>query len=158
MRFEDLRGLTTIPIERARGLFADDPIITVLPVTCERPVEDSILVATPRKLAVVTWRRHTVGGSVRGRFITRWARWEVVGLGTEPETDGEVTPPTVSESIEAEESTPLRIAVQVGRRRFHTRLRGTMGRAALRDFVDAVQRGTRRYIAYVDYDAASMLP
>lgn len=126
MRFRNLRGLTSLPIERILRQFRNESVVTVLPVSDEGGGRDSILVATPSALALVTGD----AGPRSDHWMTQWAPWDVVRLTDEAEAMPEP-------DVNADEE--YRLTVLVGGRRFAARIRGELGRKALRDFVVAVQ-------------------
>jgi hypothetical protein len=125
VRFMQLRGLTGLPIERIEHQFRNEQVQAVLPARVEARAIDALLVATVSALAIVI--ADTSGSD--GRWMTRWAPWDVVRLsdGTDPWT----------ESFEDE----YQLFVDVGQVRFESRLGGQAGRKTLRDFVAAVRVG-----------------
>lgn len=124
MRFEDLEGLTNLSIEGVRQEFRDEDVITVLPVSEDVSGSDSLLIATPSKLAVLTGDR----GAASGHGMTYWAPWDAVRLADESE------PVPVPD----EEGT-YRLAVHVGDLAFHARMSGPAGHRALADFMVALR-------------------
>ena len=78
MRLEDLRDLTTLPSDRLGLDFRAERVLTVLPVSEPNTGQATILVATPTKLGVATLGRPASGS----RWVTRWAPWDAVRLGT----------------------------------------------------------------------------
>src|SRR5262245_27032176 len=74
VRFLQLVGLTALPLGRIRRLFRNDDVRSVLPVHTARGHRESLLVATPTGLAIVT----AIGGDGTGAWRTRWAPWEAV--------------------------------------------------------------------------------
>jgi hypothetical protein len=123
MRFGDLEGLTSLPIERVKHRFRHEEVLTVLPVSGEVAGHDSLLVATPTKLAILT----TVEHPESDRWMTQWASWDAVGLTVE----GALAAATEEETYG--------LTVDVGGLTFHARLWGPEGQRALRDFVVATQ-------------------
>lgn len=123
MRFGDLDGLTGLPIERVRHRFRHEEVITVLPVSEDIAGRDSLLVAIPDKLAVVTGDADPDSH----HWMTRWAPWDTVRLADE----GETTPHP--------EQKGYGLTVYVGGLTFHARLMGPIAQRSLRDFVVAVQ-------------------
>ena len=121
MRFGELRGLTSLPIQRVREQFRYEEVITVLPVQDAVTSRETLLVATRPMLALLSAVRMPPG-----HWITRWAPWDSVRL-ADP-----VAPPDQDEDIH-------RLTVLVGGRTFHAQLQGESGRRALRDFVVAVR-------------------
>ena len=125
MRFGDLVGHTSLPIEFVRHRFRNEHVVTVLPVRGNVARQESLLVATSLNLAVVT----ADADSRSGHWMTRWAPWQSVTL----VDDGEVAPATKDGQYS--------LTVHVGRLTFHARLSGIAGRRAVRDFVVAAQAG-----------------
>jgi hypothetical protein len=119
VRFGELRGLTSLPINRVRDQFRYEEVLTVLPVQDVATSRETLLVATRPMLALLTPLRVP-----SGHWATRWAPWETVQL---------PTPPTSRVPDE------LRLLVLVGRQSFEARLWGEAGRRAARDFVAAVR-------------------
>jgi hypothetical protein len=76
MRFKQLAGLTSLPIETIRNAFSGEDVRTVLPVNDERDGTDTVLVATDSALAMVTGEQGPRGS----RWLTRWAPWGVVRI------------------------------------------------------------------------------
>lgn len=120
LRFGDLEGLTTLPIERLRDRFRNEEVLTVLPVRADGSSRDSLLVATTTMLAILTGETTPTGG-----WMTRWAPWDGVGF-----ADLDAT---------AADDDTYSLTVLVDRLRFHAELHGEPGRRGLRDFVIAVQ-------------------
>jgi hypothetical protein len=114
LRFLQLVGLTALPLGRIRRLFRHEDVRSVLPVRAARGHRESLLVATPSGLAIVS----AVPGDRSGAWRTRWAPWDAVHLG------GGAADPT---------------AVWVDRVRFDASLPGGAGRRARRDFVLAAR-------------------
>lgn len=126
MRFGDLVGHTSLPIEFVRHRFRNEHVVTVLPVRGSVARQESLLVATPLDLAVVT----ADADSRSGHWMTRWAPWQSVTL----VDDGAVAPAT--------QDGQHGLTVHVGGLTFHARLSGIAGRRAVRDFVIAAQAGS----------------
>jgi hypothetical protein len=127
VRFGDLEGLTSLPIEQVRDRFRNEEVLTVLPVRAAGSSRDGLLVATTTMLAILT-------GDVRPtrEWMTRWAPWDGVRFAD------------MGATVEGEDMFFLTIVVD--RLRFHAELHGESGRRALRDFVVAVE-ATRAAIA-----------
>jgi len=123
MRFGDLAGLTSLPIERVKHRFRHEDVLTVLPVSGEIAGRDSLLVATSPRLAILT----TVEHPESHQWMTQWASWDTVGLAVE----GALAAATEEETYG--------LTVDVGGLTFHARLWGPEGQRALRDFVVAAQ-------------------
>jgi len=123
MRFGDLEGLTSLPIDRVRHRFRNEDVLVVLPVTADVAECEALLVATAFKLAVVTAVEHPEGD----QWMTQWASWDTVGLAVE----GALAAATEEETYG--------LTVDVGGLTFHARLWGPKGQRALRDFVVAAQ-------------------
>jgi hypothetical protein len=121
MRFKDLKGLTGLPVESIKRRFRNEQVLTVLPVSDVGAKRDSLLIATPSRLALVT-------GEARPRSdhcMTQLVPWDVVRLADEeaaPEDDG-----------------VHRLVIHVGSLSFHAALPGADGQKALRDFVVIAQ-------------------
>jgi hypothetical protein len=115
MRFRNLEGLTDLPIEAIRHRFRNEPVLTVLPVHGAVTGRDSLLVALPAQLAVVT---ADMGG--RDGLMMSFVPWEIVGLG-----------------VIRSESGTHRLNVYVGSLTLLAELWGPQGERALRDFVIA---------------------
>jgi hypothetical protein len=123
MRFGDLAGLTSLPIERVKHRFRHEDVLTVLPVTSAVAEREALLVATAFKLAILT----TVEHPESDQWMTQWASWDTVGLAVEG---------TLAAATEEE---TYGLTVDVGGLTFHARLWGPEGQRALRDFVVATQ-------------------
>ena len=123
MRFEDLDGLTSLPIERVRHRFRHEDVLTVLPASGAVAGRDSLLVATSLKLAILTADTETDSQ----QWMTHWAAWVAVRLADE----GAVAAATEEETYS--------LTVHVGGLTFHAQLAGPAGQRALRDFVVATQ-------------------
>ena len=123
MRFEDLPGLTSLPIEPVRHRFRNEEVLTVLPASGEVAARDSLLVATSSKLAILT----ADADPASHRWMTHWAPWEAVQLADE----GALAAATEEETYS--------LTVYAGGLTFHARLWGPAGQRALRDFVVVVQ-------------------
>jgi hypothetical protein len=117
MHFEDLQGLTSLPVEHVRHRFRGEEVITVLPVRTAAG-RQSLLVATPSKAAVV------IGESPESEhWMTYWASWDTVRIVDDQATDDGV----------------YGLVLSVGRLTFDAQLLGREGQRALRDFVVVVQ-------------------
>ena len=117
MRFAELQGLTSLPVEHVKRRFRNEEVITVLPAQGAAG-QQALLVVTPSKAAVV------IGETPAGEhWMTYWAPWETVRIIDDRATDDEVYGLTLS----------------VGRLMFDAELEGRDGQRALRDFVVAVQ-------------------
>ena len=125
MRFKQLQGRTNLPIDEIRRSFRNEDVRTVLPVTAGTGQRESLLVATPSALAIVTGSTESEGG----RPMTRWAPWDVVRVSDENQANGLPEP--------ADDR--YRLAVFVGGLRFDAEAFGEEGRRTLRDFVVATQ-------------------
>jgi hypothetical protein len=121
MRFGELRGLSTLPVKRLVEQFRNEDVLTVLPVRGGASALESLLVATPTALAVLT----SLPGPP-GQWMTRWAPWDSVRVSQPPAPPGQ--PPDVA-----------RLEIHVGGQVFLAWLQGEAGRRALRDFVVAVR-------------------
>jgi hypothetical protein len=121
MRFGELKGLTSLPINLVRDQFRYEEVLTVLPVWEAVTSRDTLLVATRPRLALLfpvrVPPRH---------WMTRWAPWDQVRF-VDPGP-----PPPQAEDL-------YRLDVLVGGQTFHAQLRGEAGRRALRDFVVAMR-------------------
>jgi hypothetical protein len=115
MRFRNLEGLIDLPIEAVEHRFRNEPVLTVLPVHGVITGRDSLLVALPAELAVVTADAHH-----RDRTMESFVPWEVVGLG-----------------VIRSESGIHRLNVYVGTLTLEAELWGPRGERALRDFIVA---------------------
>lgn len=120
MRFGDLEGLTSLPIEQLRDRFRNEEVLTVLPARDSLTSRDSLLVATRSMLAILTGETAPTSG-----WMTRWAPWDGVHFAD------------MGATVEGDDVFFLTIVVD--RVRFHAELRGEAGRRALRDFVVAVE-------------------
>ena len=130
MLFKQLRGFTSLPIERIGRQFLDQDVYAVLPAHLVARTTEALLVATGSALAIV------VAAQAPGRrWKVHWAPLESITLsdGTDPWT----------ETIEDE----YRLFVDVGRVRFESELAGDRGRQTLRDFVRAVWKQPARSMA-----------
>ena len=123
MRFGDLAGLTSLPIERVRHRFRHEEVLTVLPVTGEVTSRGSLLVATASKLAILT----ADADPASPQWMTHWAPWETVRLADEGALAAAIEEDTYG------------LTVHVGGLTFHAWLWGPVGQRALRDFVVATQ-------------------
>ena len=127
VRFGELRGLTSLPINRVHDQFRYEEVLTVLPVL-DAASRETLLVATRPMLALLIPVR------VPPRhWMTRWAAWETVSI-TDPGA-----PPG--------EDDVYRLDVLVGSQTFQAQLRGERGRKALRDFVMAMRLSQPRAAA-----------
>jgi hypothetical protein len=117
MRFEDLHGLTALPVDHVEHRFRNEEIITVLPALTGGG-QHALLVATPLKAAVV------IGETPEGEhWMTYWAPWESIRILDDRATDDGT----------------YGLTLEVGRLTFDAQLRGRGGQRALRDFVVAIQ-------------------
>jgi hypothetical protein len=123
MRFGDLEGLTSLPISRVRQQFRHEDVLTVLPVSRDVADRDSLLVATPLKLAVLT----SDADSQSDHWMTTWASWDTVRFAGEGDGAPDADPEDYG------------YAVHVGGLTFHAQLAGPAGQRALRDFVVVAQ-------------------
>lgn len=117
MRFEDLHGLTSLPIEHIQHRFRNEEVISVLPGegSARRP---SLLVATPLKAAVV------ISESPAGeQWMTFWVPWDAVQIVDDFATDAGL----------------FGLTLQIGRQSFVAEMSGPAGQKALRDFIVLVQ-------------------
>jgi len=117
MRFRNLEGLIDLPIDAVKHRFRNEHVLTVLPVHGAFAGRDSLLVATPTELLIVTADTRR-----RDRWMTSIAPWAVVRL----------------EAVESEAGIH-RLAVHVGNLTFHAELWGPKGEKALRDFIIAAR-------------------
>ena len=117
MRFGDLQGLTSLPVEHVQHRFRGEEVITVLPASTVAG-RQSLLVATPSKAAVVVGE-----APLSEHWMTYWAPWDTVQIVDDQATDDGVYGLTLS----------------VGRLTFDAQLLGREGQRALRDFVVVVQ-------------------
>ena len=115
MRFRNLKGLIDLPIDAVKHRFRNEQVLTVLPVHGAIAGRDSLLVATPNQLAIVTGdgRRHD-------HWMMSLTPWDDVRTG----------------EVDSEAGTHL-LTVHVGTLVFHAELWGPKGEKALRDFVVA---------------------
>jgi hypothetical protein len=116
MRFKQLAGLTSLPIDAIRPAFSGEDVRTVLPATDERDGTDTVLVATGSALVMVTGE----DGSKGSRWLTRWAPWSVVRISR---------------------SSASRLTVRVGPLTYVASLPGEAGRKAFADFLRAAPAG-----------------
>jgi hypothetical protein len=112
VRFLQLVGLTALPLGRIRRLFRHEDVRSVLPVRTVRGHRESLLVATPTGLAIVS----AAGGNRTGAWRTRWAPWDSVRF-----ADGAAD----------------RFTIWVDRVRFEASIVDAARRRALREFVVA---------------------
>ena len=117
MKFGDLQGLTSLPVEHVRHRFRGEDVITVLPVRTAAG-RQSLLVATPSKAAVVIGE-----APASEHWMTYWAPWDTVRIVDDQATDDGV----------------YGLVLSVGRLTFDAQLLGREGQRALRDFVVVVQ-------------------
>ena len=131
MRFMQLRGLTSLPIDLIVKQFRNEDVRAVLPALVRARTADALLVATSSALAIVI----AEPGGTDGRWMTRWAPWDTVRLsdGADPWTE--------------QSDDEYQLFVDVGRVRFESRLSGETGRKTLRDFVAAVAARSIRMTA-----------
>jgi len=115
MRFRNLKGLIDLPIDAVKHRFRNEHVLTVLPVHGSFAGRDSLLVATPTRLAIVT-----ADARRRDRWMLSLAPWDVVRT-------GEV----------GSEAGSHHLSVRVGNLALHAELWGPKGEKALRDFVIA---------------------
>ena len=125
MRVSELAGLTSLPLDQLGAHLGDGDVVSVLPVDVGRSDQGSVLVATKRRLGIVGHHRD----SAREGLVTLWAPWDMVNLETEGQ-DG---------SIGAGDPSSTHLVVRVGNRRFLAVLEGAAGKAAVDDFVLAVE-------------------
>ena len=117
MRFVELEGLTSLPVEHVERRFRHEEVITVLPARGAAG-QQALLVVTPSKAAVV------IGDKPPSQhWMTYWAPWESVRIADDRATDDGVYGLTLS----------------VGRLTFDAELEGRDGQRALGDFVAAVR-------------------
>ena len=128
MRFGELKGLTSLPINRVRDQFRYEEVLTVLPVRDAATSRETLLVATRPMIALLIPLRVPAG-----HWMTRWAPWDSVSLAD----------PTAAPDHEDVH----RLSVLVGNQTFHAQLRGEAGRRALRDFVAAIRLSQPRRTA-----------
>ena len=115
MRFRNLEGLIDLPIDAVRHRFRNEPVLTVMPVHGAITGRDTLLVALPGEVAVITADRHRRDG-----WMTSLVPWEAIGLGV----------------IRAE-SGIYRLNVYVGSLTLVAELWGPTGEQAMRDFIVA---------------------
>ncbi len=113
MRFDGLRHLCSLPAQRLEAALERERVSAVLPVSEVGSGRATVLVATPRKLAIATLRR--IAG--HDRWVIRWAPWDALRL-----------------HEEARSGALGRRAIDIGGRSFVLVLGGRPGRAAVRDF------------------------
>lgn len=119
MRFRNLAGLTSLPIDAVKHRFRNEQVLTVLPVRGGIAGRDSILVATPTELTVVTRdpRRSD-------RWMTMLAPWDVVRL---------------EDAARHPDDDVHRLDIHIGNLTFHAALAGPKGKRGLADFVIAAR-------------------
>ena len=115
MRFRNLEGLIDLPIDAVRHRFRNEPVLTVLPVHGVVTGRDTLLVAMPHELAIVT-----ADPSDHDGWMLSYHPWEVVGLG-----------------VIRSESGTHRLNVYVRTLTLLAELWGPTGEQALRDFIVA---------------------
>ena len=126
MRFGELKGLTSLPINLVRDQFRYEEVLTVLPVWDAATSRETLFVATRPMLALLIPVR------VPPRhWMTRWAPWDWVSI-TDPGAPS------------GEEDEVYRLSVLVGNQTFNAQLLGEPGRKALRDFVMAMRMSQPR--------------
>lgn len=130
MRFKDLKGLTGLPIDRIRDQFRNEDVMTVLPAVSDSERYESLLVATPSALAIVTGEVGVHGE----RWMTRWAPWDVVHLHDAGGADIADDPDAELEAL----------TVVVGGAELQTEAEDEVARRGLHDFVAATL--TRRRV------------
>jgi hypothetical protein len=118
VRLGELKGLTSLPIDRVREQFRHEDVLTVLPVVDAATAHETLLVATRPSLAVLIPVRVQPG-----QWMTRWAPWDTVGIPQPPVSIGD----------------HHELAVFVGTQQLDARLDGEPGRRALRDFIAALR-------------------
>lgn len=126
MRFGELKGLTSLPINLVRDQFRYEEVLTVLPVWDAATSRETLFVATRPMLALLIPVRVP-----QRHWMTRWAPWDVVRIadpGAPPGQEDEV----------------YRLSVMVGNQTFGAQLHGEPGRKALRDFVAAMRMSQPR--------------
>lgn len=121
MRFGELRGLTSLPINRVVDQFRHEEVLTVLPVWDEATSRETLLVAT-RPMVALLIPLH----GLAGQWMTRWATWDAVSIADPGALSGQ-------------DRDVYRLRVLVGGQAFQAQLRGEAGRKALRDFVVAIR-------------------
>ena len=115
MRFRNLEGLIDLPIDAVRHRFRNEPVLTVLPVHGAITGRDTLLVAMPTDVAVITADPHRPD-----RWMTSLHSWERIGLGVIRSRSG-----------------IHRLNVYVETLTLEAELWGPMGERALRDFIVA---------------------
>lgn len=117
MRFVELQGLTSLPLEHVKRRFRNEEVIAVLPArgTAGR---QTLLVVTPSKVAIVVFE-----APASEHWMTYWAPWEAVRIVDDRATD----------------DGNYGLTMSVGKLTFDAQLAGRNGQRALRDFVVAVQ-------------------
>ena len=125
MRISELAGLTSLSLEQLGAEVVGGHVVTALPVDTDHADRGSVLVATERRLGVVGHH----GDNVHEGLITLWAPWDIVSL----ETEGLVGRTGVDDPATSH------LVVRVGNRRFVAMLEGAAGKAAVDDFVLAVE-------------------
>jgi hypothetical protein len=125
MRFGDLAGHSSLPIDFVEQRFRNEDVLTVLPVVREVTPQESLLVATALNLAIVT----ADADPSSGHWMTRWASWHSVTL----DDEGQL----------ASQDDVYALTVHVGGLAFQARLPGAAGRQAIRDFVLAASERVR---------------
>ena len=116
MRFRNLKDLTSLPVEAIKHRFRNEDILTVLPVSSPFAGQESLLIAMPSMLAIVTGDERRE----RDEWMTQLAPWDVV---------------TLSDDTLGREDTTYRLGIHVGGLTFHAALPGPEGQKALRHFV-----------------------
>lgn len=117
MRFRDLQGLTSLPVEHIRHRFRNEDVITVLPASGTEG-RQTLLVATPSKAAVVVGE-----APASEHWMTFWAPWDAVRI-----VDDHAT-----------EDGSYGLTLLVGKMMLDAQLSGDAGQRALRDFVVQIQ-------------------
>jgi hypothetical protein len=119
MRFRNLKGLTSLPVDAVKHRFRNEQVLTVLPVYGDVAGRDSLLVATPSELTVVSRdpRRSD-------RWMTTLAPWGVVRL---------------DEAASHPDDDIHRLDIHIGNLTFHAALAGPKGQRGLSDFVMAAR-------------------
>ena len=123
MQLNGLAAMTTLPLDLVDRCIGDHDIVSAIPVETDRPVYESILVATQSRIGVVSRRRGVPDG-----LAVRWSTWDDVRLGAH-----------VGDSDAGDVAAPFGLVVYVGERAYVAMLRGPAGQIALRDFVVATQ-------------------
>ena len=127
MQLPGLAAMTTLSLDLVARCIGGRDIVSAIPVETDRPAHESILVATPSRIGVVSRRR-----GVPERLAVRWSTWDTVRLGAH-----------VGASDAADVAAPFGLVVHIGERTYLAMLKGPAGRVALRDFVVAAQAGQR---------------